>query len=521
MGEYSSALKKYKSVRKAAKAKGVARSTFFDRLNQEQAQVTANKVIAKTKKSKVAKGKIKRYILTSAVAGAKVHEDFLVNLEAYAKYLDAEIIVGPLTNATRQRYAEFNPDDYAPELAEYLKTTPIVFGDKARFCPELNLTPSAVQPLAGLHSYTKRLWSVFPHTKVSVDTVATHKGRPAKFLATTGAVTLPHYTPTKAGHKARFDHIVAAMIVEVTSKGVWFRHLHPTDHKDGTFYDLDNRVSGGKVGKHEGIAGIVYGDLHVERLDVDVGEATWGFPKAVHNKTLVQLVKPETQVFHDFMDMTAINHHELDNIFARYKLWIEGEFAVRDSFLDCLKFMYHVKSQAPNNIVVDSNHDWFVHKWLLKFDPVRCEDFINIEDYYRLKMDVLARIRRREPFSVLKAALETLLPDDMDTLEAFKFLLPDENYELHGIELSWHGHQGSNGARGSKSSFKHIAEKSTVAHRHAAFIDSGTHCVGTSSNLDLGYNAGPSSWTPTHGLIYPNGTRTLVTMSDSKFWADQ
>jgi hypothetical protein len=521
MGEYSKLLKKYKSVRKAAQAAGVARSTFFDRLNQENAEVTVTKALKKTKKVKVRKGSVKRYIFTSAVAGADIHEDFLRNLEAYAKYLGAELIVGPLTNATQQRYSGFRPDDYAPELIPYLRTEPMALGDKAKFCPELNLTPAAVQPLSGLQTYTKRAWAFFPHTKVAVDTVATHKGRAAKFLATTGAVTLPHYTPTKAGHKARFDHIVAAMIVEVTDKGIWFRHLHPTNLKDGTFYDLDNLVVSGDVIKHDGIAGIVYGDLHVERLDADVGAATWGFPKAAHKKTLVQLVKPETQVIHDLMDMLPINHHELDNIFARYKLWVDGKFAVRDSFLDCFKFLHHIKSQAPKNIIVDSNHDHFVTKWLLKFDPVRCEDFVNIEDYYRLKMDVLGRIRRREPFSVLEAALETMLPDELDTLEAFKFLLPDESYELHGVELSWHGHQGANGSRGSKNAFKHLTEKSTVAHFHGAFITSGTHGVGTSSAMDLGYNRGAGNWTPTHDLIYPNGTRSLITMSDKKMWADQ
>lgn len=519
--QYEQALAKYKSTRAAAKALGMKKTTFFDRLAKERAQRIALSHIDNPQIKRTT-AKPTRYIFTAAVRGANVHQDFLDNLKAYAAHIGAELVVGPLMSITAQRFAQVDSTEFHQELVPLLGAEPIIIGDKMRYSPELNLSASMVQPLQGLQTYTKKLWGIFPHTKISLQTVATHKQTPTKFIATTGAVTHPNYTPTKAGFRANFDHQYGAAIVEVTKNGVWFRHVTPTSEIDGTFYDLDNEVRRGAVTKHKGVSALVYGDIHVEHLDPVVAAQTWAFAPLWSNKvhkSLTELLKPETQVYHDLMDMTAENYHELDDVFARFGTYLEGDNSVKDGFVKTGEFINHVVAHSVNNVVVESNHDYFIKKWLLKFDPSAKEDFENIIDYYKMKVAVLERIEQGGEFSVLELALKTMQPDCM--WEHMQFLLADESFEIHNIELAYHGHMAANGRRGSRGSFKFVTEKSIVGHMHSPWIESGSYVVGTSSRLKLSYNKGPSSWSNSHAIIYPHGGRTLVTLSDNRFWADQ
>ena len=50
----------------------------------------------------------KNFIFTGAQNDAPIHEEFWVNLKAYAAYINAEIVVGPWTYET-QWWAENNP----------------------------------------------------------------------------------------------------------------------------------------------------------------------------------------------------------------------------------------------------------------------------------------------------------------------------------------------------------------------------------------------------------------------------
>ncbi len=279
----------------------------------------------------------------------------------------------------------------------------------------------------------------------------------------------------------------------------------------------------GKVQKHNGVAAIVYGDIHIEQIDVDVARATWGWEDDNFTDTLASKTLPVTQVYHDLMDMTAANYHELDDPMARYALWARHKKSVSNDFWYCFAFLRYVSGLSQDNVVVDSNHEYFIDKWLKKFDPMVREDFGNAETFYKLKLAYIDSIRRNRDISFMGLLMEAMAtgPRDLSMLQDVRFLKPDESFEMLNIELGWHGHRGPNGRRGSRTAFKFVTEKSTIAHLHSPYIESGCHVVGTASKMDLGYNSGPSSWAPTHEIIYPNGGRTLVTMSDKRFWADQ
>ncbi|MEG7603125.1 hypothetical protein, partial [Listeria monocytogenes] len=69
-------------------------------------------------------------------------------------------------------------------------------------------------------------WGVFPHPRVALQSIATMFSHPAKQIMTTGTLSKPNYTPTKAGLKSEFHHIVGALLVEVDGCGnIFCRHL--------------------------------------------------------------------------------------------------------------------------------------------------------------------------------------------------------------------------------------------------------------------------------------------------------
>lgn len=87
----------------------------------------------------------------------------------------------------------------------------------------------------------------------------------------------------------------------------------------------------------------------------------------------------------------------------------------------------------------------------------------------------------------------------------------------NGIELSLHGDQGPNGARGSLKNLRRIGTKAIIGHSHSPGIDEGGMQVGTSTRLRLEYNHGPSSWLNTHAVIYDNGKRSLINIIKGKW----
>lgn len=524
--KFNDLVKEHGSYRKAAKAVGMSPTTFFDRWKKEKATATFSQKQANVKKKPVSKHKVTRFIFSCAVRGAPVHADFLRNLEVYADSIGAQILIGPLTNNSRQRFADIDPVEFDPELYMYLTDSPLIIGDKVRFSPEVNLTATASKPLSGMQPITKRHWGVFAHPKLALESVPTHKSRPSKMNVTTGAITHPNYSPTKAGFRALFDHVYGAILVEVTDKGAWMRHLIPTSDTDGSFYDLDKYVSNGKIVKHNGVEAIVYGDIHIEKIDPDCAAATWNFgdkrkPKA---QSLTSLLKPSVHILHDLMDMTAINYHEINNMMSRYERYVNGvDDDLVTGMYQAKAFLVHLHEMSGEVAVVPSNHDEFLDKWLNDHNPEKTGDMVNAITFYELKAAMLRQIKDKGDLSALEKGLRmfTISPGEDNIYDKIKFIRTDKDFERLSIELGWHGHRGANGSRGSRGSFKFVTEKSTTGHLHSPHIESGSHIVGTSSLLDLKYNKGPSSWSHTHEIVYPNGMRTLVTMSDGKFWADQ
>jgi len=103
--------------------------------------------------------------------------------------------------------------------------------------------------------------------------------------------------------------------------------------------------------------------------------------------------------------------------------------------------------------------------------------------------------------------------------DKIKFLQDcDDSFVVNGIENGAHGDKGPNGTRspGLMGLEKSYGACNT-GHTHTAGILRSAFRVGTTSYLKVSYNKGPSSWTQTHLIQHPNGSRQLINCINGEF----
>ncbi|HET8883017.1 MAG TPA: hypothetical protein VFM56_12650 [Solimonas sp.] len=458
------------------------------------------------------------YILTAAQNNTHVHAALWRNLLAYAKRRKAKLLVSQFTyNKAQFGEKSIKPgtgqaDDYAklwyaPEIEPYAYNDRLAITRSLTFCGETNVLPTAVTPLSGFENYTGRASGIFPHTKQAMQSIAALQA--AKFNYTTGACTLRNYVQKKAGLKAEHHHAYGALIVEVDIDGDWFvRQIRATE--DGAFQDLDWRVRDGKVSRGHAVEAINWGDVHVEQCDPVVRATNWGAGG------ILDTLRPRTQFMHDTFDAYARNHHEMRNPHAMFTRWSQRRDSIEAELRRVAAFLADESSRSwCKTVVVDSNHDQALTRWLREApalaDPVNAEFYLQAQ-----RMIYAALAAGRDDFNVFEAVLRA-----MGVKRAVRFLGTDESYVIcrrsGGVECGMHGHLGANGARGNPRGFSRMGRRVNTGHTHSAGIIDDCYTAGTSSLLRMSYNRGPSSWSHSHIVTYPNGCRTIITLWRGKW----
>jgi len=527
---YSKLLKKHGSQRAVASATKIARTTIQEWLKEDVGPKFIDRKPSKPVVVSVPESGTRRFILTSAQDGTNVHEGFLTNLEAYAAYLGAAISIAGFTY-NKRLFQENRKDDprwtgYHTRVEPYLEHNQVQIGDNLLWCAEMNTLPTAVTPLTGFEVYTGSKWGIFPHAKVQLSSVPTMKHTPAKQIMTTGAVTLPNYVQKRAGIKAQFHHIIGAVLVEIDSDGHHFcRHL--LADKNGSFYDLTRFVADGRVTEGHRLEAINWGDIHLEKLDSVVAKAAWGLSiesdgvvvsdEEAREVSMLAELDPKVQLFHDATDFSVRNHHSIKDPHFRFKMHVAGTERVEDAFDGLSDFLLLTEGESCLSVVVESNHDLAVKRWLAESDWR--DDPVNAIFFLEAQFEVLKAIKAGEDFSVLEWAVTRNRESDFDRIA---FLREDESFTICDglIECGMHGHLGANGSRGSPKQFTRMGQRANTGHTHSASIIDGIYTAGVSGSLDMGYNKGLSSWSHSHILTYPSGKRTIVTMMDGKWHAD-
>jgi hypothetical protein len=465
-----------------------------------------------------------RFILTAAQDETPVDMRFFGNLLAYAADIGAEVKVAGFTyqkglfedHATRTGF-------FAEAVRPYL-THENEWCGPLLFAAKMNILPTAVRPLSGLETYSRGSWAVFPHAKVQLVSVPSLPGRHPAMVMTTGAVTLPNYIEKKAGLKAEFHHQIGAVIVEVDGADrVFCRQLGAGP--DGSFQDLDAVVSNGVVTRGHRIESMTAGDLHIEKGDPLIFLKAFGYDLArqriVSADSLIHALRPRSIAWHDVLDFQARNHHRRADPHFAYEMLVSGRDGVEAGVIGAARFLGAMSEvEDCESVVAASNHHDALTRWLREADPVR-HDPLNARYWCELQTAVYRAIERGERhFDPFRHAVAQQEPERMRRIT---FVPRNGSYVVcraaGGIEIGMHGDEGPNGARGSALALTRVATRMNIGHAHSASILDGVYTAGLCGLMDQGYNSGPSGWSHTQIVTYPNARRTLVTFIDGKWRA--
>lgn len=450
-----------------------------------------------------------RLVITWAQNATPVHAGFLSALKAYCLTNSAKLLVipGRYKNPTsRWEESQVNAQWWAPELVPYLVNERKKLNKNLVLLADIHTQPTATTPLSGFESITHGESGILGHPKLQMNVIPAPHQRMPKILTTTGSVTVPNYTDTKAGAKGDFHHVQGAVIVELDRGAFHLRHVNA--RADGAFCDLDKAYfSDGSVQPAGPYEALVFGDTHVRFIDGAVDKASFG------KGGLVEKLNPKALVFHDLLDGYAVNpHHQFKPFIAVSKF--KAAFAdIEDEVIEAGNWLF-ARSKGRKAYVVSSNHNDFLARWMSNNDWRH--DPENAEFYLETALHMVRETKMSE------SGAET--PDPFHhwigklNADNIRCVGRNESLMLSGVECSLHGDQGPNGARGSRAALSKIGAKTIIGHSHTPGITNGCYQTGTSTPLRLEYSGAVGSWLNAHCSINPFGKRTIHVYVNGKFW---
>lgn len=458
-------------------------------------------------------GESKIFIITAAQNATPVSKPAWECLKQIAKHRGAEILVLPIRykNPTSTFTAsQANEDIWAEETIPYLWNVQRSLNENLVLIGDAKTQPTASDPLTGYDALSGSASAIIGHTKIQLKTIATPANRMSKILTTTGAITVPNFTDSKAGKLGDFHHSIAALIVEVQGKRFHLRHVH-YDRRTESFTDLDTRYFVDRHEKAPRPLALVMGDTHVDFISPEVERATFG-PGGI-----VQTMRPENLVWHDVLDAYAVNVHHNGNPFNAIAKWGADRGSIFEEVQRACRF---VRDRTPidgttKSVVVPSNHDDMLRRWIIQHDWKT--DPINAEFYLKAAHEMVRGTKLTASGTEYPSPFPMVFPSMVDSMEGIRLLKSDETFSIGRVELGMHGDRGPNGARGSARNLRRIGIRSIIGHSHSPGIDEGCYQVGTSTQLRLEYNGGPSSWLNAHCLLHADGKRQLIFIIDGEW----
>ena len=447
----------------------------------------------------------KYYLVTWAQNNTPIHTKFFKNLLAYANFLNAgiHVIPGRYKNPT-SIFSATNEDWWVSELEPYLDATRNDIANNITLFGDIKIQPTATNPMSDLQGLCYTTSCIFGSPKVQLQSIPVLPGNKPRIMLTTGACTVKNYTDSKAGKKGEFHHTYGAVIVEVKNEEtVFFRQI--TAKNNGDFNDLYWNVSNGEVSRNDKIEAIVYGDIHAGQHDETVMDTT--------KNLILDKLNPNHIVLHDVFSGQSINPHENKDPFLQFGKQMAGI----DDLGKEIKLMMDLlgqfdKYENSKIVIVRSNHDDFLDRWLKNEDWKKQPTFKNSRLYMKLS-DMLLSQYENDPYDV-----KGVIPELINNIyPRFITLGLRDSYVVNGFELGMHGHLGVNGAKGGAESFRKLNTKMISAHTHSTFRKDGLLICGTSTYLRLNYTDGPSSWTQGHVIIDNYGKAQTILFFNGEF----
>lgn len=426
---------------------------------------------------------MKRYVVTTLVPDANINFKFLKSLETYCIKNKAELIFIP-TNLFKLS-EEQKLDPRILKVSRHLNRNLLL--------SVLPINPENADPIRGLDRLTDVYKSViYASTKQRLKSVASPSERLPRVLMTPGAITHPVLKNTKTSIISNRDHVAGAIVIEIETKSV-YHYRQVQAERDGSFIDLGKKYDNTRISNME-VEALIPGDYHA------------GFTDPVVKKILLKVMdkyNPKNLILHDYFDGISVNHHIENQHLQRARLGklnnLNGELKFASNELK------ELSSKSRNIVLVKSNHDEFLDRWLEEGKYV-----LDTRNHIIGLELALAKAQGEDP---LEYGLRKF-----NNFNNVTFLKTDDSFKItpKNIECGAHGHRGANGSRGSAGNLEKCYGNIVYGHSHSPEILRGAWVVGTSTYLKLSYNTGPSSWMQTFCLVYKNGARQLINVIDGK-----
>lgn len=449
----------------------------------------------------------KRFIITWGQNNTSIHKGFYANMEAYAKEIDADIhiILGRYKNPTSIFSENMqNEETWEKEIIKYADANRHNIHKYISIMSDVKIQPTATNPMSGMQGISGINSCIFGAPKVQMEMIPVLDGNQPKMMLSTGAVTVKNYTDSKSGKKGEFHHTFGFCVVEIKDKETLpFIRQITADDKTGDFSDLYYRVENGVVSKVNTFEAIILGDIHYGHHDQKVLNATF---------KLMDKIKPKHVILHDVFDGNSIMPHEIKDPFIQYGKEVNGTNDLGKELEVMMDGLSNFQ-KYPNVVIVRSNHDDMLDRWLKNEDWKKQPTFKNSRLYMKLS-DMLLEQYGNDPYKV-SGVIPALINERFP-----KFITLDRSasYKVKGNwELGQHGDIGANGSRGSLLQFRKLNTKIVVGHYHSPGRKDGALAVGTSTKMRVGYNIGPSSWLQSHVIIHNDGRAQHICFVDGEF----
>lgn len=442
----------------------------------------------------------KRFVVTCVLNDCDLNRPFLESLLYYCKANKAQLVAIPVRYRNVSLVTGNDTPNWPAELGKFYLTDDLELTSNITIMGSMRLQATASRPLDGLGGISRGKSAVFGHPRVALETIPTPLSKHPLVYMTTGSVSLPAYSDTKAGRLGDFHHSCSAAIVETDGETFYWRHVHANE--DGSFNDLDRKYCGGGS---EGTtcSAIVPGDIHVDFADGSVTRAVFG--------DLVSQLKPHSLVLHDVLDAFSISHHHDGKPMVQYQKAVSGQDNCEEEVTRAISFVHGVAETVEKVYLVKSNHHDHLDRWLDR--PSNQILPKNLLFWHKLNLERLLDVKNG---GTGRSGLEIAFAMGPEC-DNILFADDKEELDIEGIDCSAHGDRGPNGARGSRRAMSRVQRKTVIGHSHSPGITDGCYQVGMSCIKEMPYVSGYSSWLACCCVIYPGGHRTLLPIINGKY----
>lgn len=443
----------------------------------------------------------KRFLISWAQSQTPVHKGFLRNMEAYAKEIDADILIcagryrNPSSLPSSKRLKEKEKDvknTWDALVLPYLDANRHNIHPLLCVLSNIKIQPSSSMPLNGLNSITGLESCIIGHPRVQLKSLPVIEGYPHKLLLTTGACTVENYTDSAVGAKGAFHHQIACVVVELDGDVFHLRHV--TADKRGDFYDLMYCVKSGEVSVcNEPVEALVFGDLHIGETNPIAEKISF---------EMAEMLQPKKIIIHDPITSYSVSHHEIKDPFLLLMREEDGSWSLEKELKQAVEWFQ--KYPQYSFVTVLSNHCQHIDAWIRSTDWRKS---LNKKLYLRFA-NIIAEGK------ATKGIVPYVFSTELTNVQPLGI---DESYRIKDWEISCHGHVGVHGSRPSPTQLKNLPVKTITGHSHVPNRVDGSVTVGTLTHLRISYNKGASGWLNSNAVIYPNGKVSQLNIIDGRF----